>query len=202
MRRGNVVVLVIVLVVTLLGLLGFVWQKGYFNAKSKPEAVVTSEAKNTVSPLPPQSPVANNPTKIDDLIDYKIPDGWKKISSDEEFVVIQSPDYKDKSGPGYVDLDGMQIRIRRSVNKNNLYNFENLPVGGPGGDGTTEKKIMTKVAGLDAETFHLNVEAHVLYYGLFKNNYVWEISFYSHDLNTENTFRKVIDDFIASVKFK
>ena len=139
---------------------------------------------------------------MDDLVFYKIPDGWKQISSDDKFVVIQSPNYKDKSGPGYVDLDGMEIRIRKSVNKNNLYNFENLPVGGPGGDGTTEAKIKTKVAGLEAVTFHLNSEAHLLYFGLFKDNFIWEISFYSHDLTTENIFKKVIDDFIASVKFK
>ncbi len=198
MRRGNVAVLILILGIFIVVLAGLVYKQGFFKLGSDKKV----QESTNVLPSPIQSMVADNYPEFDDFIDYKIPDGWKKTSFGKTSFAIQSPDYKDKSGPGYTDLDGMMIVIQKSVNKNNLYNFENLPVGGPGGDGTTEKKIKTKVAGQDAVMFRGGAGYHVLEYGFFKDNYVWEIRFYTSNLNTENKFRKEIDDFITSVRFK
>jgi len=193
MKRGNVAVLIVLLVIAATGLFVLLWkQRGWFESKPvKIEQNQVIKSQTSTSPSPTLS------TNIEDLISYELPKGWiKKGIIWNGDINVSSPDFKTSEAFGVET--GVNIFIRRGILKlgeNSLDIFSNNQPS------LTNVKSVT-VDGILGKSGNIDYEAHSLIYRVQKGEYFWEFIFFSKNIQAEEKYRKDIDEFMRSINFK
>ena len=145
--------------------------------------------------------VEPTPISADQYIDYVIPEGWKKrIDEIDAYLEIASPDHVQELST----VKGMSITLTSSSWREGSLDpkieFNNLKTGNvdAGIHDISEVVIDSK----PAMRYYIDYEGHQLAYYVIYAGYGWDIRFSTASLFEEKKYQKVIDQFLASVKFK
>jgi hypothetical protein len=186
MRRGSVALLVVVLVVLLIGIFGFFWQKGYFNTKP------------TASNEPSPKVVTNLPEKVnvDELITYQAPNNWIKIENGDGNFKTKDLTYTPAGGVNNGILASVYSSKINSTFEETFKSFD----GGGVSSITNKSKLM--VDGRQAFSYYEDYEFHRYAAVAFdeKSGQLIHCDFlYGKDLKK---YMPDINQFLNSVKFK
>jgi hypothetical protein len=134
--------------------------------------------------------------KIDDLVSYALPTGWRTIRDERTiFGIFQSNDFtKTPNG-----MTGIEVLVNRrpispgetldEVRKESYIKYENTKIDGVNtlvGNGSTSHQLGT----------------YYTEYILIKDGYLWNFGFGSINSEEVQKHQKQIDEFVNSIKFK